>query len=283
MRTASAFAPQTQILSGRLSWWCRITQLSVFRVFLIFLLTVNLGWAQNLRPEQMMVLLIGASANKPSADQQAVLARLKALRQQPAFRQLKIGTMHYDRPTEARFAAQVLGVERSQLPCLCLVQLDNQLQRPVRKLYAMPRITRQQLEQVEAMGRMWAQSAGGLSLPQMARNRLIPGQPLVLGGSFSSLNGQYTFALQVDGNIVLARNGNPLWASQTNGQGGHVLMLGTDGILRLNAPNGQVVWQTRSSGSPGNYFLEMQDDGNAVIYLQEPGRTVFIWSTETGR
>ena len=253
----------------------------MFRVILIFLLTVSLGWAQNLRPEQMMVLLIGASVNKPTVDQQAVLARLKALRQQPAFRQLKIGTMHYDRPTEARFAAQVLGVDRSQLPCLCLVQLDNQLQRPVRKLYAMPRVTRQQLEQVEAMGRMWAQSAGGLSLPQLARNRLIPRQPLILGSSFSSLNGQYTFALQVDGNIVLARNGKAMWASETNGQGGNVLMLGTDGILRLNAPNGQVVWQTRSSGSPGNYFLEMQDDGNAVIYLQEPGRTVFIWSTET--
>lgn len=255
----------------------------MFRVILILLLTVSLGWAQNLRPEQMMVLLIGASANHPTADQQAVLARLKALRQQPSFRQLKIGTMHYDRPTEARFASQVLGVDRSQLPCLCLVQLDNKLQRPVRKLYAMPRVTRAQLEQVESMGRMWAQSAGGLSLPQMARNRLIPGQPLILGSSFSSLNGQYTFSLQVDGNIVLARNGSPLWASETNGQGGNVLMLGTDGILRLNAPNGQVVWQTQSSGSPGSYFLEMQDDGNAVIYLQEPGRTVFVWSTETGR
>lgn len=239
--------------------------------------------AQTLRPEQMMILLIGASTNNPTADQQAALARLKALRQQQAFRQLKIGTMHFDRPAEARFAAQVLGVDRSQLPCLCLVQLDSQLQRPVRKLYAIPRVTRQQLEQVEAMGRMWAQSAGALSSPQTARNRLVPGQKLQVGGSLNSLNGEYSLALQSDGNLVLSRHGNPLWGSETNGQGGVLLNMGPDGILRLTAPNGQVVWQTRSSGSPGNYFLEMQDDGNAVIYLQEPGRTVFVWSTETPR
>lgn len=253
----------------------------MFRIVLIVFLATQLAWSQSLRPEQMMVLLIGVSASNPTADQQAVLARLKALRQQASFRQLKIGTMHFDRPAEARFASQVLGVDRSQLPCLCLVQLDSQLQRPVRKLYSMPRVTRQQLEQVESMGRMWAQSAGGLSIPQLSRNRLIPGQTLQVGGSVTSLNGQYTFALQGDGNLVLSRYGTPLWGSQTNGQGGVLLSMGPDGILRLNAPNGQVVWQTRSSGSPGNYFFEMQDDGNAVIYLQEPGRTVFIWSTET--
>jgi hypothetical protein len=252
---------------------------AVFRVFMLVLLTVQLAWGQNLRPEQMMLLLIGNSASNPSPDQQAALARLKALRQQPSFRALKIGTMHYDRPAEARFASQVLGVDRSQLPCLCLVQLDSQLQRPVRKLYAMPRITRQQLDQVEAMGRMWAQSAGGLS--SGARDRLVPGQNLQAGGVVNSLNGQYTFALQVDGNVVLSHGGNPIWASETSGQGGTLLSLGPDGVMRLSAPNGQVVWQTRSSGSPGNYYFLMQDDGNAVIYLQEPGRTAVIWATET--
>lgn len=253
----------------------------VLRIVFVLLLATQLVWAQNLRPEQMMILLIGASANHPTADQQAALARLKGLRQQQAFKQLKIGTMHFDRPAEARFAAQVLGVDRAQLPCLCLVQLDSALQRPVRKLYAMPRITRQQLEQVESMARMWAQSAAGIVMPPTARNRLVPGQTMQVGGSITSLNGQYTFALQGDGNLVLSRNGSPLWGSQTNGQGGVLLSMGPDGILRLNAANGQVVWQTRSAGSPGNYFFEMQDDGNAVIYLQEPGRTVFVWSTET--
>ncbi|MFN8608459.1 MAG: hypothetical protein U0931_13060 [Vulcanimicrobiota bacterium] len=253
---------------------------SVLRVLILFLLTVQLAWAQNLRPEQMMVLLIGSSASNPTPDQEAALARLKALRQQPSFRQLKIGTMHFDRPAEARFASQVLGVDRSQLPCLCLVQLDSQLQRPVRKLYSMPRITRQQLEQVEAMGRMWAQTAGDLS-SLGGRNRLLPGQPLRAGAAVNSLNGQYSFALQADGNLVLSRSGTPIWASQTNGQGGTTLILGTDGILRLTAPNGQVVWQTRSSGSPGIYYFLVQDDGNAVIYLQEPGRTAVIWATET--
>ncbi|MBS2037227.1 hypothetical protein JST97_19725 [bacterium] len=253
---------------------------AVIRVLILILLCFQVTWAQNLRPEQMMVLLIGNSASNPSADQAAALARLKALRQQPSFRQLKIGTMHFDRPAEARFASQVLGVDRSQLPCLCLVQLDSQLQRPVRKLYSMPRVTRQQLEQVEAMGRMWAQTAGDLS-SLGGRNRLLPGQALQPGGVVNSLNGRYSFSLQTDGNIVVSNAGRPIWASQTNGQGGSALTLGTDGVLRLSAPNGQVVWQTRSSGSPGIYYFLMQDDGNAVIYLQEPGRTAVIWATET--
>lgn len=248
---------------------------------ILLLLIGQVAWAQNLRSEQMMILLIGVSASNPTPDQAAALARLKGLRQQQAFRQLKIGTMHFDRPAEARFASQVLGVDRTQLPCLCLVQLDSQLQRPVRKLYAMPRITRQQLEQVESMAKMWAQSATGLPLPQTARNRLVPGQTLQQGGSVTSTNGQYTFAFQGDGNLVVSRYGTPLWGSQTNGQGGVLLSMAPDGILRLTAANGQVVWQSRSAGSPGNYFFEMQDDGNAVIYLQEPGRTVFVWSTET--
>lgn len=253
---------------------------AVIRVLILVLLCFQVVWAQNLRPEQMMVLLIGNSATNPSPDQQAALARLKALRQQPSFRQLKIGTMHFDRPAEARFASQVLGVDRSQLPCLCLVQLDSQLQRPVRKLYSMPRVTRQQLEQVEAMGRMWAQTAGDLS-SLGGRNRLLPGQALQPGSAVTSLNGQYTFSLQTDGNIVVSNAGRPIWASQTNGQGGTALILGTDGILRLSGPGGQVLWQTRSSGSPGLYYFLMQDDGNAVIYLQEPGRTAVIWATET--
>ncbi|MEL5858859.1 hypothetical protein, partial [Aeromonas veronii] len=143
-----------------------------------------------------------------------------------------------------------------------------------------------QLEQVESMGRMWMQSTSNVTLPTPAppptpRNRLVPGQSLAVGMRVTSSNGKYAITMQDDGNLVLTRGTIPVWGSQTSGQGANQATLGPDGILRLTAPNGQLVWQTRGAGSPGNYFFEMQDDGNAVIYLQEPGRTVFVWSTET--
>jgi hypothetical protein len=254
---------------------------SMLRWFLILLVAAG-AWAQNLRPEQTMVMLIGQSADRPSADQQAVLQRLKALRQQPAFKQLKIGMMHFDRPAEAKFARQVLGIDASQLPCLCLVQLDSKMQRPVKNLYAMPRVTRAQLEQVEQMAQVWAQTASQ-HLPLAGKDRIVGGQTLPLNGTLTSLNGLYTIALQSDGNLVITRKdlGRPIWSSETDNDGATALTLGNDGILRLMAPEGRVVWQSQGGGSLASYYFQMQDDGNAVVYRQDGRGFTFIWATQT--
>lgn len=253
----------------------------MLRWFLIFLLAFNVS-AQTLRPEQMMVLLIGQSAANPTPDQDAVLARLKSLRQQPAFRQLKIGMMHFDRPAEAKFATQVLGVDSSQLPCLCLVQLDSKLKRPVKKLYAMPRITRAQLEQVEQMAQVWAQTASK-QFPQAGKDRILGGQTLPLNGTLTSHNGLYTLGLQSDGNLVITRRDSrtPVWSSDTDNDGGNALTLGNDGILRLMAGDGRVVWQSQGGGVLASYYFQMQDDGNAVVYRQDAHGFSFIWATQT--
>lgn len=250
--------------------------------FLILLLTASCAWSQSLRPEQMMILLIGASAQKTDPDQAAVLAQLKALRQQPAFKQLKIGTMHFDRPAEARFATQVLGVDRGQLPCLCLVQLDSKLQRPLRKLYSMPRITRKQLDLVESMGKVWNQTAGlSAFAATVLSRRLVPGQSLKINQSVNSTNGRYHFVLQDDGNVVLYNQDRSIWASETSGRGGTLLRFTDRGLLQLCNPGGEVIWQTPGAGSKGNYFFEMQEDGNAVIYMNNPGQQRPVWATET--
>ncbi len=241
--------------------------------------------AQQLRPEQMMILLIGASATYPTADQQAVLERLKQLRQQPAFQPLKIATMHYDRPKEAQFARKVLGVQADQLPCLCLVQLDSKGQKPVRKLYAIPKVTRHQLDQVEVIGRQWAQQAGLQVSNLIAQDVLRSGQNLMVGSALQSANKQYSFSVQGDGNLVLYRINVspwvPLWHSKTSGSGGSNLVLGTDGVLRLLAANGSVVWSTQRGGGPGSYHLAMQSDGNLVLYKDDPRGNIAIWATET--
>jgi len=254
--------------------------------WLLFLLTMLLYsplWAQSLKPEQMMVLLVGSSANNPTPDQQAVLARLKALRSQPAFRQLKIGTMHFDRQAEARFAKQVLGIDASQLPCLCLVQLDSQQKRPIKKLYAMPNITRNQLEQVEQMAQVWSQTASQ-HLPRVGKDRILGGQSLPLNGSLVSVNGLYALALQSDGNLVITRRSPqpaPIWSSDTPNQGVSRMTLGNDGILRLYGQDNRVVWQSSGGGGLASYYFQIQDDGNAVIYRQEPQGFIYVWATQT--
>lgn len=248
------------------------------------LLLGGLAWGQSLRPEQMMVLLIGQSASHPTPDQAAVLARLKAVRQQPAFRQLKIGMMHFDRPTEARFAREVLGVDSSQLPCLCLVQLDSKLKKPVRKLYSMPRVTRAQLDQVEGMAQVWSQTAN-LHVPMAGKDRILGGQSLPLNAGLASPNGRYGIVLQSDGNVVISRRDSqpwrPVWSSGTENTGANSLVLGNDGILRLYGSDGRVIWQSQGPGGLGSYYFQIQDDGNAVVYRQEGHGFQAVWATQS--
>lgn len=223
-----------------------------------------------------MVLLVGQSANNPTADQQAVLARLKAVRQQPAFRNLKIGMMHWDRPNEARYAQRYLGVQSSQLPCLVLAQVNAKGQ-PVRSLYSIPRVTRNQLDQVEAMAQAWARANG--QVVSGNSDRIMLGQLLSVNGSLRSPNGVYVLTLQGDGNLVIARQGAPIWSSDTQGQGGTRLGLSDDGALRLVTGDGRPVWQAPGTGGKGLFYFQMQDDGNAVVYRQDPGGPVPVWSS----
>lgn len=244
--------------------------------------------AQGLTPEQVMILLISPSASRPTADQKAALQRLQALRQQPAFSRLKIGTMHFDRPAEAQFATTVLGVDKSQLPCLALVQLDSAQQRPIKKLYAIPRVTRQQLDQVEQMGSVWAQTAG-LSLAAVsaasAKDRILASQSIQVNGSLVSSNGLYALGLQADGNVVINRLDRqpytPIWSSGSNGRGGDNLVLGSDGVLRLSGPDGNAVWKSSNNPVYGFYYFHLQDDGNAVIYRKEGGSIIPVWATRS--
>ena len=253
---------------------------------LLGFLVAGQALAQDLNPEQVMILLISPSAARPTADQKAALQRLQALRQQPAFSRVKIGTMHFDRPAEAQFATNVLGVDKSQLPCLALVQLDSAQQRPIKKLYAIPRVTRQQLDQVEQMGKVWAQTAGLSLVAPTATNtkdQILASQSIPVNGSLISSNGLYALGLQADGNVVINRTNTqpytPIWSSGSEGRGGNSLVLGSDGVLRLTGPDGNPVWQSSNSPMYGFYYFLLQNDGNAVIYRKEGGNTRPVWAT----
>lgn len=284
--------------------------------FLLFLALSLAGLAQQYRPEQLMILVIGARSDGSDPDQAAVVERLRELRGQPGLGELKMATMHFDRPREAEFAQKVLGIRPHDLPCLLLVQLDGALEVPTRKLYAIPRITRDSLRQAEGMTQYWtsvasnlggADAGGGLFTPQVSevganltqsppsvnvrpstaspRHQMVAGVPMQLDTYLESLNRNFLFYFQGDGNLVLYRVDRvprvAVWSSRTERKDGQTLLLGGDGVLRLFDARDELIWKSSNEGLYARYYFQMQDDGNAVIYRQEGRRSVPVWATKT--
>ena len=107
---------------------------------------------------------------------------------------------------------------------------------------------------------------------------LRPGEVLNRGQSLVSNNGQYHFVQQDDGNLVLYKAGESLWASGTNGVAVEKCVMQGDGNLVLYRYNGEPVWASNTAGKPGAYLVA-QDDGNVVIYYDPPVEAV--WATNT--
>lgn len=103
------------------------------------------------------------------------------------------------------------------------------------------------------------------------------GDGLYPGQSLSSCDGRFTLTLQLDGNLVLAQNGQPIWAAATNGRGSVVAILQKDGNFVIYDSAGEPVWA--SGTNPNGSTLVVQNDGNAVVYTagSQP-----LWSTKTG-
>jgi len=93
-----------------------------------------------------------------------------------------------------------------------------------------------------------------------------------------SPNGEFTLAMQTDGNLVIYGPSGPIWASNTGGTGGaNYLAMQTDGNLVVYQSGGHPVWASNTGGT-GNY-LAMQSDGNLVVY--QPGGHP-LWASNTG-
>jgi surface antigen len=102
-------------------------------------------------------------------------------------------------------------------------------------------------------------AAGGSSLSA--------GQVLQAGQDLVSPGGQYTLAMQTDGNLVTYGNGCAIWASNTAGTGGHdYLAMQGDGNLVIYTSAGKPVWASNTAGTGSQNTLDMQADGNLVVY-----------------
>lgn len=110
-------------------------------------------------------------------------------------------------------------------------------------------------------------------------NGILPsGTRLYSGESIWAPGGDFQLSCQKDGNLVLYRSGNPLWASGTAGRAVRECVMQTDGNLVLYGHSHDPVWASNTPGNPGA-FLAVQDDGNVVIYRP----VIPVWSTGTNR
>ncbi|HEX8581258.1 MAG TPA: CHAP domain-containing protein, partial [Acidimicrobiales bacterium] len=110
-------------------------------------------------------------------------------------------------------------------------------------------------------------SAGGSRLWSSGtyNDSLRPGEGLRAGHLLESANGQYRFAMQGDGNLVLYNTSSrPLWATGTAGSAGAWAVMQGDGNLVVYSASGAPLWSS-ATGSAGSSFV-VQDDGNLVVY-----------------
>ncbi|MEU1393509.1 MULTISPECIES: hypothetical protein [unclassified Nonomuraea] len=95
---------------------------------------------------------------------------------------------------------------------------------------------------------------------------LAAGETLAAGQRLVSPDGQYVLVMQNDGNLVLYAPGNrAVWATGTHA-GGSGAEMQRDGNLVVYAPGHVAVWAT---GTGGRLHLELQNDGNAVLYTDD--------------
>lgn len=183
---------------------------------------------------------------------------------------------------EAKMAASLkkMGIARNGT-YLCLTQLDAK-DRPVkvswRLAYASAPDALTALD--DQLGLVASAPPTASATPTQAPERLLIGSDLPAGSMLESPNQRYRFAVQTDGNCVLYRvegaSVSPLWGTQTRG-GGVRLRLDSRGRMMVVSVSGESLWSSPEH-SPGDYQLQIQDDGNLVIYRRQGNNGSPVWS-----
>ena len=89
------------------------------------------------------------------------------------------------------------------------------------------------------------------------------GQTLTGGQELAA--GSYTLIMQTDGNLVEYTGGSAVWQTHSSGEPGNRLVMQTDGNLVMYGSGNQVRWQTHTQGYSGAH-LALQTDDNIVVY-----------------
>jgi hypothetical protein len=114
-----------------------------------------------------------------------------------------------------------------------------------------------------------------------ARVVLLSGQTIASGQSISSPDGHYALTMMADGNLVLELSnpyGSPrvIWSTGTGSFAGATAGLESNGNFIVRGGGGETIWSANVT-SPGCANLDLQDDGNLVLY----NSTGAYWATHT--
>ena len=109
---------------------------------------------------------------------------------------------------------------------------------------------------------------------------IFQGYEIGFGAGIYSQNNRFRLIMQDDGNLVLYKipENRPIWASNTNGQGGVRAVMQYDGNFVVYTANNVPRWASRTEGRGANYLV-LQDDGNLVIY--SIGYNLVHWASNT--
>jgi hypothetical protein len=107
-------------------------------------------------------------------------------------------------------------------------------------------------------------------------NTLSPGQTLNVNEKLTSTSGAYTLIMQSDGNLVLYKGSDALWASNTDHSDANHATMQADGNFVVYDANQHPHWASNTDGKSSNPYVILQDDGNLVIYYTAPA-----WATGT--
>ena len=112
-------------------------------------------------------------------------------------------------------------------------------------------------------------------------SNLYAGQELLPGQYLQSASGQYIFAMQTDGNLVVYNTytSQAIWNSGTEGTTPQGLFMQTDGNLVEYSTSGQPIWYSHTDGTGPGSHVSMQDDSNLVIY-SDTGQA--LWGSING-
>lgn len=260
-----------------------------FRIALLFLWAGLLGaWAQSHRG--LLVVFDSAQSSQSLRHKELVdLLRQKRAEGLFAGTGLEQYFQIYDfAENEMATSLKRLGISRNGT-YLCLTQLDAK-DRPIKVTWRLG-----YTKAADAMAGLTGQL--GLAAdtrptptptptpsptPEKAPERLVIGTDLAAGSMLESPSQRFRFAVQTDGNCVLYRveggNLSPLWGTETKG-GGVRLNLDNRGRMRVLSAQGQAIWSSPEHRA-GEYQLQIQDDGNLVIYRREGTNGIPVWSPQ---
>lgn len=117
--------------------------------------------------QQMLLLIAGPSGDRIDPQEQRVVEHLNGLRSTYNFTELQMGTMHYDRPSEAALLTKTLGFSPQNGITVGLVQLSDQ-GLPVKTVYKLEQVTQASLlaAQNDLLTR-WSRATGQTIPPEL--------------------------------------------------------------------------------------------------------------------